>query len=81
MKELKKKIISIGTLSAGILLTLVGIVGLVLPIIPGFVLILVGLWMIGRVYKHPLLERILAYVKRQITNITKQDSERKTGRQ
>jgi uncharacterized protein YqgC (DUF456 family) len=80
LKELKKKIISIGTLSAGILLTLVGLAGLVLPIIPGFVLILVGLWMIGRVYKHPLLERLLAYVKRQISNITKKDSERKTGK-
>lgn len=81
MKELKTKIISIGTLSAGMLLTMVGLAGLVLPIIPGFVLIIIGLWMIGRVYKHPLLERILAYVKRHTSNITKQDSERKTGRQ
>jgi len=46
MKELKKQLVSIGTLSTGIFLTLVGFAGLVLPIVPGVLLILIGLWMI-----------------------------------
>ena len=79
MKSLCKKLGSIVVFAAGILFTLLGVAGLFLPISPGFVLILLGLWVIGRVYKHPLLERILAYVKRKTSNITKHQSEMKTG--
>lgn len=80
MWQLGTQVISIGTLLTGIIPTLVGLAGLVLPIIPGSVLILAGLWMIGRVTKHPFLEQIQAYVKQHASNITKKDSERMTGR-
>ena len=65
MNEVKKRIASVGMLAAGIILTLVGLAGLVLPIIPGVVLILIGLWMISKVYKSPLLEKILETVKQK----------------
>ena len=58
-------------LLAGILLTLVGLAGLFLPIIPGFLLIFVGLWMIGKVYKHPLLERVLHFARQKRDGIIK----------
>ena len=71
MRTLCKKLGSIFVLTAGILLTLLGVAGLFLPIIPGFFLILVGVWMIGKVYKHPLLDRIIKFAERQKKRITK----------
>lgn len=75
---MRKRIGSLLILSAGILLLLLGMAGLVLPIIPGFALILLGLWMISKVYQSPLLERILEYVKRKKDSIIKEYSERRT---
>ncbi len=76
--SMRKRIGSLLILSAGILLLLLGMAGLVLPIIPGFALILLGLWMISKVYQSPLLERILEYVKRKKDSIIKEYSERRT---
>jgi uncharacterized protein YqgC (DUF456 family) len=71
MKNLRQKIVSVGILLAGILLTVIGLAGLFLPIIPGFLLIFLGLWTIGKVYKHPHLDRLLDYVKRKKDGILK----------
>jgi uncharacterized protein YqgC (DUF456 family) len=71
MKELKRKVISIVILSAGILLTLVGLAGLFLPILPGFVLILAGLWMINKVYRNPWLDRIHGIVRQKRERVVK----------
>lgn len=71
MRTLCKKLGSIFVLAAGILLTLLGVAGLFLPIIPGFVLILVGMWIISKVYKSPLLDKIVEFVKRKRERITK----------
>ncbi len=71
VRTLCKKLGSIFVLAVGILLTLLGVAGLFLPIIPGFVLILVGVWMIGKVYKSPLLDRILVFAQRQRERMTK----------
>ena len=71
IRTLWKKLGSVFVLVAGILLTLLGVAGLFLPIIPGFVLIFVGVWMIDEVYQHPLLDRIIKYAERQKERITK----------
>jgi len=65
MTRLRQKAASVAILLAGILLTLIGVAGLFLPIIPGFLLIFLGLWMIGRVHKNPLLERVLHFARRK----------------
>jgi len=75
---MRKRIGSLLILSAGILLLLLGMAGLVLPIIPGFALILLGLWMIRKVHRSPLLERILEFLKRKKGRLTKRYSERRT---
>jgi len=71
MRTLCKKLGSIFVLAAGILLTLLGVAGLFLPIIPGFVLILIGMWMINKVYTSPLLDKIAEFVKRKRERKTK----------
>lgn len=66
MRELKRKVICVAVLSAGMLVTLVGVAGLFLPILPGFVLILAGLYMIGKVYHLPWLDKIVRIVRQKI---------------
>jgi uncharacterized protein YqgC (DUF456 family) len=77
MKVLTQKIISIAVFAGGIITVIVGVAGLFLPIIPGFVLILAGLWMIRKVYKNPRLERLIEIVKQKIA--LREDEPHKRG--
>jgi len=61
------------------LLVLLGVVGLFLPIIPGLLLILIGGWMISKIYNSPLLMKILEFTKRKKDAINREHPEKRTN--
>jgi uncharacterized protein YqgC (DUF456 family) len=56
-------------IASGILLILVGIAGVVLPVLPGWILIFIGIELLG--IQLVFLDNIKAYVKQKIDQSTK----------
>jgi len=64
-----KEILRISRIVFGILLVLIGIVGVFMPILPGWILIFVGIELVG--IQLVFLDKIKKYVKTKIGGVTK----------
>lgn len=63
IKKTQRILIYLLTMAGVLILTIGGLLGIILPVIPGFLLLLIALLLLRRYHKHPWIENKILYLR------------------